>query len=89
VEVLRHSLELAGRQNAPGGFRVRPARGLGGGLDVQVELAEAPADGDAVVDAAGVSLFVDPAVLEAMPDAVVAVEPQHDRVVVRPADPRS
>jgi hypothetical protein len=36
-----------------------------------------------------VRLFVDPRVTESIPDAVVAVEPQHQTIVVRPADPFS
>jgi Fe-S cluster assembly iron-binding protein IscA len=89
VAVLRRSLELAGPAEAPGGIRLRAARGLGGGVDVQVELAESAAAGDEVIEAGGVSLFVDPEVRAAIPDAVVTVEPQHEVVVVRPAAGRS
>jgi Fe-S cluster assembly iron-binding protein IscA len=88
VEVLRRSLELGGMPEGVGGIRLRAARGLGGGWDVQVELAEAAAAGEEIVEAEGVELFVDPEVTRAMPDAVVALEPQHDVVVVRPASTR-
>jgi Fe-S cluster assembly iron-binding protein IscA len=87
VAVLQRSMELGGLDAAEGGIRLRAARGLGGGLDVQVELAEGPSEGESVVEAEGITLFVDPEVTRAMPDAVVAVEPQHELVVVRPAAP--
>ena len=80
IEVLKRSLELGGVDRGSGGVRLRAAHGLGGGVDVQVELAEGPLDTD------GIRLFIDPGLTEAIPDAVVAVEPQHDMVVVRPAD---
>jgi Fe-S cluster assembly iron-binding protein IscA len=86
VEVLRRSLELGGVDRASGGVRLRGARGLGGGFDVQVELAEGPLEGEEVIDRDGVRIFVDPEISKAIPDAVVALEPQHEVVVVRPAD---
>lgn len=85
VAVLRRSLELGRIDAATGGVRLRGARRLGGGMDVQVELADAPLEGEQVIVAGGVRIFVDPEVTEAIPDAVVAVEPQHEVVVVRPA----
>jgi len=85
IEVLKRSLEL-GRVGRSGGVRLRAAHGLGGGVDVQVELAEGPLAGETTVDTDGIRLFIDPGLTEAIPDAVVAVEPQHDMVVVRPAD---
>ena len=85
VEVLRRSLEL-GNVGEGGGVRLRGAHGLGGGLDIQVELADGPLEGETVVEKAGVKVFVDPEVTTAIPDAVVAVEPQHEVIVVRPAD---
>lgn len=86
VDVLRRSLELGGIDLSAGGVRLRAARGLGGGLDVQVELAAGPLEGETTIEASDVRLFVDPGVTEAIPNAVVAVEPQHDTIVVRPAD---
>jgi hypothetical protein len=84
--VLRRSLELGGLDLASAGIRLRAARGLGGGVDVQVELAEGPGDHETVVSAGDVRIFVDPAVGDAYPrGAVLALEPQHDVVVVRPA----
>jgi Fe-S cluster assembly iron-binding protein IscA len=81
--VLRRSLDLGG--GIATAIRLRAARGLGGGLDVQVELADAPQPEEVVVELEGVTLFVDPEVSRAFPNAVVALEPQHDVVVVRPA----
>ena len=85
IEVLRRSLELGNVDPSTGGIRLRGARGLGGGLDVQVELADGPLEHEATVERDGVRIFVDPSVTEAFPDAVVAIEPQHETVVVRPA----
>jgi Fe-S cluster assembly iron-binding protein IscA len=87
--VLLRSLELGGLDPDTSGISLRAARGLGGGLDVQVELADGPAAGQSVVDAKGVTLFVDSEVTRAMPDAVVTVEPQHEIVVVRPEEPQT
>ena len=85
VEVLRRSLELGGVDTTTGGVRLRAAHGLGGGVDIQVELADGPLEGEEEIEAGGVRVFVDPSVTEAVPDPVVTVEPQHDRVVVRPS----
>ncbi|MDQ3954958.1 MAG: hypothetical protein M3285_05345, partial [Actinomycetota bacterium] len=82
TEVLRRSLELGGIDSATGGVRLRGARGLGGGFDVQVELADGPLEGEAVLEREGVRIFVDPEISKAIPDAVVALEPQHEIVVV-------
>lgn len=84
VEVLRRSLELGGVDLTTGGARLRAARGLGGGADVQVELAEGPLEGESVVEKDGVRVFVDPGLGDVVPDPVVTVEPQHENVVVRP-----
>ncbi len=86
VEVLRRSLQLGNVDTSRGGVRLRGARGLGGGMDVQVELAEGRLAGEEVIEKRGVRIFVDPEVTRAIPNAVVAVEPQHEVVVVRPAD---
>jgi Fe-S cluster assembly iron-binding protein IscA len=85
VGVLRRSLELGRIDPASGGVRLRGARGLGGGMDVQIELADAPFEDEQVITAGGVRIFVDPEVTRAIPSAVVTVEPQHEVVVVRPA----
>ncbi|MGH2751875.1 MAG: hypothetical protein ACRDK3_13535 [Actinomycetota bacterium] len=86
VDVLRRSLELGRVDPTVGGVRLRAAHGLGGGLDIQIELADGPLEGETTVEAAELRLFVDPGVTEAIPDAVVAVEPQHEMIVVRPAE---
>jgi Fe-S cluster assembly iron-binding protein IscA len=85
IEILRRSLELGGVEPSTGGIRLRAARGLGGGIDVQVELASEASEGETTIEEDGVRIFIDPAVTEAIPDAIVTVEPQHEIVVVRPA----
>ncbi len=84
VEVLRRSLQLGNVDASTGGVRLRAARALGGGVDVQVELADGPSEGESVVEKDGLRVFVDPGVAEAVPDPMVTVEPQHENVVVRP-----
>ena len=84
AEVLLRSFQLAGIDPTSGGVRLRPARGLGGGVSVQIEFAAAPGAEEEVVETAGVRLFVTADLPDAVPNPVVAVEPQHDRVVVRP-----
>lgn len=84
VVVLKRSLDLARIDPEQGGVRLRVARGLGGGASVQLEFADAPGPGETVVASGGIRLFVTPDLSEAVPNPVVAVEPQHDRVVVRP-----
>jgi len=83
-DVLRRSLALAPHAS---GVRLVAATGLGGGIAVQIELAEGPLEGETEIESGGVRLFIDPALTEAVPHPVVAVEPQHERVVVRPAAP--
>jgi hypothetical protein len=85
VAVLLRSFELGGLDVNEAGVRLRAARGLGGGLDVQVELADGPSEGETVLEAKGITLFVDPEVQRAIPEAILTVEPQHEIVVVRPA----
>jgi Fe-S cluster assembly iron-binding protein IscA len=86
AEVLRRSLELVKIDPARGGVRLRGTRGLGGGFDIQVEMAEEAADGEEVIESGGLRLFVDPRVTMAIPDAIVALDPQHDTITVRPRD---
>ena len=87
IEVLRRSLSLGGVDPATGGVRLRGAKGLGGGFDVQVELADRALEGETTVEQDGLRVFVDHSVTEAFPEAIVALEPQHEIVVVRPAEP--
>ena len=82
VDVLKRSLALAPHA---AGVRLRAATGLGGGVAVQIELAEGPLEGETEVESGGVRIFIDPALTDAVPDPVVTVEPQHERVVVRPS----
>lgn len=87
VEVLTRSLELGGVDKTTGGVRLRGSRGLGGGFDIQVEMADGAVEGEREITCSGLTFYVDPQVTEALPNAVVAVEPQHETIVVRPADP--
>ena len=84
AEVLARSLELGNVDPATGGVRIRGAHGLGGGFDVQVELADGPLEGEEVVEHQAVRVFVDPEVATLIPDAIVGLEPQHETIVVRP-----
>lgn len=84
VAVLKRSLEMAGPAGPSAtGVRLRSVRGLGGGAEIQIELADGPNEGESLVEAEGVEVYVDPSVTDLFPDAVVAVEPQHETVVVR------
>lgn len=85
IEVLRRSLQLGGVDPSSGGVRLRGVKGLGGGVDIQVELADGLGEGEELVERDGVRVFVDPGVTQMYPDAVVALEPQHETIVVRPA----
>jgi Fe-S cluster assembly iron-binding protein IscA len=85
AEVLRRSLDMSGIDPSAGGIRLRGSVALGGGFDVQVELADSPQEGEEVIEARGVRLFVGPDITSSIPEAVVALEPQHEVVVVRPA----
>ncbi|MBA3431740.1 MAG: hypothetical protein H0U16_09710 [Actinobacteria bacterium] len=87
LAVLRRSLEMGRVDPSNGGVRLRAARGLGGGMDIQVELAEGPLEGENLLDEDGLRLFVDPEIERQIPVALVALEPQHEIIVVRPADP--
>lgn len=83
LNVLRRSLAMTG---GSGGVRLRGARGLGRGFSVQVELADAPLPGEEVLEVQDVTIFVDPSVTEAYPDAVVTVSSEHENIVVLAAD---
>ena len=87
LEVLKRSLEMGGVDTSTGGVRLRGAHGLGGGMDIQVELAGEPLEGEEVVEEGGLRFFVDPEIEKGIPNALVTLEPQHEVVVVRPADP--
>lgn len=79
-------MQLGRIDPASGGVRLRSATGLGGGVEIQVELAEGPRDEETVVELEGLRVFVDPGVTDAFPEAIVALEPQHDTIVIRPAE---
>lgn len=87
AEILARSLALAGVDRAGGGIRLRGSTRLGGGFEVQVELADGPAEGDEVVHRGDLTLFLDPAVTAEFPAAIIGVEPEHEKIVVRPAKP--
>lgn len=87
VEVLRRSLELANVPTGSGaGVRLRSVHALGGGARIEVEFAESAGENETVVEKEGIRIFIHPSVTEVFPDAVLTVEPQHEKVVVRPAD---
>lgn len=83
VEVLTRSLELMGGR----GIRLRLSRGLGGGESVQVEVAAGPGPGDRTAEVSGLLFYVEPEVLSVVPRPLVALEPQHEKVTVRPQEP--
>ena len=86
AEVLRRSVAMGKLDvSAGGGVRLRGSTGLGGGFDIQVELADGPLEGETVLTEDGLNIYVDPQVTEAIPEAIVTLEPQHEIVTVRPA----
>ena len=87
IEVLKRSLRLGGVDASTGGIRLRGATGLGGGFDVQVELASGALETETTIEKDGVRIFIDPQITRAFPEALVALEPQHEVIVVRPAEP--
>ena len=88
AEVRRRSIAMGNLDTATGGgVRLRGSTGLGGGFDIQVELADGPLEGETVLKEEGLNIYVDPQVTQAIPDAVVMLEPQHEIVTVRPAVP--
>lgn len=86
LEVLRRSMQLAdiGPDDA-GGVRLRSVTALGGGARIEIEFAAGPSPGETVIETEGVRIFVDPSVSVLYPEAVLSVEPQHERLVVLPA----
>ena len=81
IEVLKRSLALAPHA---AGVRLRAATGLGGGIDVQVELADGPEAGEREIEAGDLRIFIDPSVFDAVPNPMVTVTPEHERIAVRP-----
>ena len=85
LEVLRRSMELAGlTREGGGGVRLRSVKALGGGARIEVEFSDAAGEAETVIDTDGVRIFLDPSVEELYPDALLTVEPQHEKLVVRP-----
>ena len=85
LDVLRRSLELAGlAPDGEGGVRLRSVKALGGGARIEVEFSDAASEGETVIDRDGVRIFVDPSVEALYPEALLTVEPQHEKLVVRP-----
>lgn len=74
VEVLRRGLETARLDPSKMGVRVRVAAGA-----ARVEFAEEPEDGDEVVDAGGIRVFVASSAAGKMID----VSTEHDQIVLR------
>ena len=83
--VLRRSMELANiGPNDEGGVRLRSVTSLGGGARIEVEFASGLQAEESLIETDGVRIFVDPSVTALYPDAVLTVEPQHERLVVLP-----
>lgn len=82
LEVLRRSMELGRFDTDLGGIRLRGARSLSGGFNVQTEFVDSAPPGDTVVELEGLNLFVDPALFSAIQDPVVTVAPEHDHIIV-------
>ena len=80
AEVLARSIELMGGR----GIRLRLSRGLGGGESIQVEVAPGPGPGDQSITSGGLTFYVETEVAGVMPEPLVALEPQHEKVTVRP-----
>ena len=86
LEVLRRSTQLANiGPDDEGGVRLRSVKALGGGARIEVEFAAGPQADETLIEAEGVRIFVDPSVSDLYPDAVLSVEPQHERLIVLPA----
>ena len=80
IEILKRSLNLAGLDPATHGIRLRTAKGLGGGLQTQMEFAEAAGPGEETIETDEVKLFIAPEDIESIPNPVLVMEPQHERV---------
>lgn len=85
LAVLKRSMELGNVDPELGGIRLRGARSLSGGFNVQVEFAETAPAGDEVLQVEGLNVFIDPALLSAIPDPVIALTPEHETIVVTSA----
>ena len=79
VEVLERSLALAPHA---AGVRLRIATALGGGTSVQIELADGANEGELTVAAGNTKVFYDPDALRSMPNPVLTVETEHERLAV-------
>lgn len=77
LEVLRRSIEMAGITD--GGVRLRPAGG-----EIRPRFASGPEEGDEIVEAEGVRVFVDPRITAETPDVEIGVTAEHETLVVRP-----
>lgn len=85
LEVLRRSMQLANIDpEDDGGVRLRSVTALGGGARIEVEFAAGPQPDELLIVTEGVRIFVDPSVSALHPEAVLTVEPQHERLVVLP-----
>ncbi len=85
LAVMERSLQLAGLDPEKVGVRLHVVKPLGGGIDVQLEFAEEPHEGDVTHAEPGLQIFLDGKLFDLMQDAVIDVEQPHERIVVRPA----
>lgn len=86
VEVLRRSLEMGGVDPDRGGVRLR-GHTAWGWLRYPGRTGRGSARGRVGGGRGRRAVVHLPEVTAALPDSVVAVEPQHQTIVVRPADP--
>lgn len=78
VALIRRSLELAGADPEEMGVRLRVAGG-----EVRPRFVPGPQEGDAVVEADGIRIFVAGEIVAELGDVEVAVTPEHGRLVLR------
>ena len=79
VEVLKRSLALAPHA---AGVRLVARPGLGG-TAVQVELADGVGPGETEIEAGGIRLFIDAELTKTVPNPIVTVETEHERIAVK------
>ena len=78
VELIRHSLELAGADPAEVGVRLRVAGGV-----VRPRFVPAAQEGDTVVEIEGLRIFVAKDIVDELGGVEVVVTPEHSQLEVR------
>jgi Fe-S cluster assembly iron-binding protein IscA len=74
--------EMVAAEDAPegSGLRIAAEEGTDGDAALSLEIAAAPAEGDAVVDEDGARIFLEPTAASLLEDMVLDVEPHGDHV---------